>query len=126
MILFPDKLKLEDAGMVEGSRVFELLERFRYRSSLGEITVPEGFCTDGATVPRVFWNVFAPYGEYFGAAVVHDFLYSARNRRFTRAQADALFLEAMFNLGVGWFTRGLIYRAVRLGGGRHFKGNPQP
>jgi hypothetical protein len=126
MILFPDKLKFEDVGMIDGSRVFELIERYRYRSSRGEIVVPVGFRTDGATVPRIFWNVFSPIGGYLGAAVVHDFLYSPHNMRFTRAECDLLFNEAMFNLGVGWLTRGLIYRAVRLGGGRHFKGNPPP
>lgn len=125
MNLFPDTLVFRDAGMIGDSRVFELIERYRYRSSRGEI-VPAGFRTDGATVPRVFWNIFSPIGGYLGAAVVHDFLYSPHNRRFTRAECDRLFLEAMFNLGVGWFTRGLIFRAVRLGGGRHFKGNPPP
>jgi hypothetical protein len=124
MTAFPDTLVFRDAGMAGGSRVFELAERFRYRSSRGEITVPVGFRTDGASVPRVFWNLFSPFGDYFGAAVVHDFLYSPHNRRFSRTECDALFLEAMFNLGVGWFTRGLIYRAVRLGGGGRFKGNP--
>jgi hypothetical protein len=121
---FPDKLEFSDAGMIAGSRVFELTARYRYRSSRGEIAVPVGFKTDGATVPRAFWSVFSPIGDYLGAAVVHDFLYSPHNTRFTRLQSDRLFKEAMFNLGVYWLTRGLIYRAVRIGGARHFRGNP--
>jgi hypothetical protein len=122
MKLFPDRLLLEDAGTRNGSRLFRLESAFRYRSSFGVITVPPGFITDGASIPRCFWNILAPFGEYFEAAIIHDYLYSPHNRRFTRAQADAIFKEAMFNVGIGWFTRGLIYRAVRLFGGKLFKG----
>jgi hypothetical protein len=38
----------------------------------------------------------------------------------TRKDADDLFLEVMHNLGIG-FRRNLIYQAVRLCGGRHYK-----
>lgn len=122
MTHFPDKLRLEDAGMVKGTRVFILETPFRYVSSLGTIEVPSGTPTDGASVPRIFWNIFEPFGEYFGAAVVHDFLYSEGNVKHTRLSADNIFKEAMFNLGVGWLRRGLIYRAVRLFGGSKYSG----
>lgn len=122
MKLFPDRLLLEDAGTVNGSRIFMLEHPFRYFSSFGVITVPGGFITDGASIPRCFWNILAPFGEYFEAAIIHDFLYTEENRRFTRKQSDDIFMEAMFNVGIGWFTRGLIYRAVRLFGGKLFKG----
>jgi hypothetical protein len=68
----------------------------------------------------------APFGEYFEAAIIHDYLYSPHNRRFTRAQADAIFKEAMFNVGIGWLKRETIYRAVRALGWTAFKGNPPP
>jgi hypothetical protein len=122
MKLFPDRLILEDAGTRNGSRLFRLEREFRYRSSYGIITVPAGFITDGASIPRCFWNILAPFGEYFEAAIIHDFLYTEGNRRFTRKQSDLIFKEAMFNIGIGWFTRGIIYRAVRLGAGSLFKG----
>lgn len=125
MNYFPDKLRLEDAGMRGDSRVFRLERRFRYVSSYGVITVPEGTETDGASIPRVFWNILAPFGEYFGAAVVHDFLYSPENFEFTRAESDLIFKEAMFNIGVPWPKRDLIYRAVRMFGASNFRGNPQ-
>jgi hypothetical protein len=68
MTPFPDKLRLEDAGMRRGSRVFRLESGFRYFSSFGVIEVPAGTETDGASIPRAFWNIFEPFGEYFGAA----------------------------------------------------------
>src|SRR6478736_1820964 len=105
MNCFPDKLRLEDAGMRGGSRVFRLEERFQYRSSFGTIEVPAGTETDGASVPRAFWNIFDPFGEYFGAAVIHDFLYSPANAEYSRAEADFIFKEAMYNVGIPWYRR---------------------
>lgn len=126
MNYFPDKLRLEDAGMRGDSRVFRLERRFRYVSSFGVITVPEGTETDGASIPRAFWSILSPFGEWFAPAVIHDFLYSPANLEYTRAEADEIFREAMFNVGIPWPKRELIYRAVRLFGGRCFRGNPSP
>ena len=124
MNYFPDKLRLEDAGLQRGTRVFSLETPFRYFSSFGIITVPAGTETDGASVPRLFWTIFDPWGEYFGAAVIHDFLYSPGNTEHDRWAADEIFKEAMFNIGVPWYRREPIFRAVRLFGGSSFKGRP--
>ena len=115
---YPDPLDVRYLGTMQGSRVFELAAPFRYIGSRGTITVPAGFPTDGASVPRMFWSVFQPFGSYFPAAVVHDYLYSCRSvwLKIDRKTADLIFLEAMHNLGIGWLTRGTIYQAVRLGG----------
>ena len=121
---FPDTLHFEDAGMRRGNRVFRLEKRFRYLSSFGCIEVPQGTETDGASVPKAFWNYLDPFGEYFSAAVVHDFLYSPANCEFDRWESDIIFKEAMFNAGVPWQKRELIYHAVRIFGGKHFKGKP--
>jgi hypothetical protein len=121
---FPDTLHLADAGMRRGSRVFRIEALFRYYSSLGLIEVPPGTETDGASVPRAFWNIFEPFGEYFRAAVIHDFLYSPANDEYDRWEADIIFKEAMFNLGVPWQKREIIYHAVRVFGGRAFRGQP--
>lgn len=120
--MFPDELRLKDAGMRRGSRLFSLENDFRYVSSLGEIVVPKAFITDGASIPRIFWSILQPFGPYFKAALIHDFLYSPMNDKFTRAEADAIFKEAMFNLGIGWIKREAIYRSVRVFGGSSYKG----
>ena len=77
------------------------------------ITVPAGFETDFASVPRVFWRVVPPWGRYSWAAVVHDYLYYSG--LFTRAQADKIFLILMEDLGVTWWKRQAMYRLVRAG-----------
>ena len=122
MNYFPDKLLLEDAGMRGGSRMFYIVRRFRYISSFGIIEVPSGAVTDGASVPKALWALFDPFGEYFGAAVVHDYLYSRGNREYDRSEADYIFAEAMYNIGIPWYKRHLIWAAVRLCGKSSFKG----
>jgi hypothetical protein len=119
---FPDKLVFENGGMRGSSRLFVLSKTFRYISSFGIISVPTGFVTDGASIPKMFWSVLGPFGDYFEAAVIHDYLYSAANMKFTRLEADLIFKEAMYNIGVPWFRRDTIYRAVRMFGRRAFKG----
>lgn len=122
---FPDDIRLRDGGVdSRGSRIFVLTHYFRYIGSRGAITVPVGFRTDGASVPRVFWNILDPWGPWFPAALIHDFLYakaSDAHHRHDRETCDLVFKEAMYNLGVPWWTRETIYRAVRGFGWRSFK-----
>ena len=98
---------------------FELVEAFEYHvgglDSGDVITVPAGFRTYFASVPRVLWTIVPPVGLYGKAAVVHDYLYILQDR--TRLEADRIFLEAMEVLGVPKIQRTLMYQAVRLGGG---------
>jgi hypothetical protein len=123
---FPDKIHLRDAGMRGESRIFRLAKPFRYQ----DIEVPAGFLTDGASVPRIFWSILYPFGSYFPAALVHDYLYSKVSDHFTaarkidRKESDKIFLEAMKDVGVDWLTRHTIYRAVRLGGWKGYKKSP--
>jgi hypothetical protein len=126
MNAFPDAIKLEDAGMRGDSRIFRLTARFRYK----DIEVPKGFVTDGASVPRIFWSILYPFGSYFPAALIHDYLYSKASNHLTaakkiyRKEVDQIFLQAMKDVGVGWLTRRTIYRAVRLGGWKGYKKTP--
>jgi hypothetical protein len=123
---FPDTIQLEDAGMRGESRTFRLTRRFRYL----DLEVPAGFVTDGASVPRIFWSILYPFGSYFPAALIHDYLYSKASDHLTavkkiyRKEADLIFLQAMKDVGVGWLTRRTIYRAVRIGGWKGYKKTP--
>jgi hypothetical protein len=122
---FPDVAVFADAGMRGDCRIFRLTASFRYHSSVGTIRIPKGFHTDGASVPKIFWNIFSPFGSYFSAALVHDFLYSKDSDSIfsaaDRAEADHIFLEAMYNAGVGWLTRHTVHSAVRMGGWASYK-----
>jgi hypothetical protein len=111
-----------DLRVLDGKR-WELLTAFVYHvgqyPSAHVITVPAGFVTDLASVPRFLWVVFPPHGRYAKAAIVHDWLYSHGN--VSRKQADLIFLEGMLVLGVPHWKARVLYFAVRLFGGAHFK-----
>lgn len=78
------------------------------------VTVPKGFVTDFASIPRIFWSVLPPDGTYAYAAVIHDYLYWTQTR--PREEADHILKIAMEDFEVGKVTVGAIYSGVRLGG----------
>lgn len=63
-----------------------------------EITIPAGFETDGATVPRFLWSLFPPTYRFFTAAIVHDYMYEQAID--SKAEADALFTTNLHRLGL--------------------------
>ncbi|EOG5721796.1 DUF1353 domain-containing protein, partial [Salmonella enterica] len=84
------------------------------------ISVPAGFITDLATIPRIFWTILPPDGKYAKAAIIHDYLYD--NALRTKKEADLIFLDGMTVLGVPKWKRTVMYWAVRVFGiGRYRK-----
>ena len=82
------------------------------------VSVPKGFTTDFASVPRLPIVYLLTGDTAHKAAVVHDFLYM--ERVVTRKQADQVLLEAMESTGVSRWRRYSMYWAVRLFGSGHF------
>ncbi|EFO7853397.1 DUF1353 domain-containing protein [Salmonella enterica] len=78
------------------------------------ISVPAGFVTDLATIPRIFWTLLPPDGKYAKAAIIHDYLYA--NALRTKQEADLIFLDGMVVLGVPKWKRVIMYWSVRLFG----------
>jgi hypothetical protein len=78
------------------------------------VTVPSGFVTDFASIPRVFWSALRPDGDYAYAAVVHDYLYWMQP--LARKTADETLRFAMQDFSVAPATVAVIYDAVRIGG----------
>ena len=74
------------------------------------VNVPAGFVTDLASVPRIFWSIFRPDGEYAHAAIIHDYLYW--DQRGRKADADLIFKLAMEDLEVKPATVSKLYEAV--------------
>jgi hypothetical protein len=112
-----------DVTPLDDGRNWRVDETFSFESEVLDaiITIPIGFETDFASIPRAFWSWLPPTGKYSRAAVIHDFLYRTPGMA-TRAQADAVLREAMEILNVGWLTRQIIYNGVRLGGGSSYRG----
>jgi uncharacterized protein YjaZ len=82
------------------------------------ITVPTGFETDYASIPRFFQLFISKLGRHRKAAVVHDYLYSYNNRYkyLTRAQCDFVFLDGMIEEGVPRWKAYSMFNTVRIFG----------
>ena len=93
---------------------WELLEPLVYQGNTDLFTVPTGFFTDLASIPRVFRPFFPRYGIYRKAAVLHDYHYIVQ--LVSRKDADGMFRRVMRELGVGRIRRYLMWLAVRIGG----------
>lgn len=85
------------------------------------VEIPLGYTTDGASVPRIFWWVVPPWGNYGQSAVVHDFLLEKKfllvngtPNTVSRKLADKIFREAMLVAGVNPITAHVMYAAVCL------------
>lgn len=89
--------------------------QFYSKSLKRVIEVPAGFCTDGASVPRLPIIYLAVGGRARRAACIHDYLYATHETR-SRRQADIVFLEGMKVDGVSLWARELMYAGVRAGG----------
>lgn len=85
------------------------------------ITVPVGFVTDFASIPRAFWSLLRPDGDYAYAAVIHDYLYWTQG--LPREKSDMIFRLAMEDFKIGSVEVGAIYTGVRAGGGVAWDGN---
>ena len=85
-----------------------------YPNSGDRITAEAGFITDFASIPRLFWSFYPKMGIHSGPAIIHDLLYINQSR--TRAESDAIFLEALGVMKVPYLRRHLFYAAVRVGG----------
>jgi hypothetical protein len=89
--------------------------------ALSSVSVPVGFVTDFASIPRVFWTLLPPDGEYTYPAILHDYLYW--RQATSRGDADLIFKLAMGEFGIKPAVVETIYAAVRLGGGTAWDGN---
>jgi hypothetical protein len=91
------------------------------RANYKGVTVPVGFVTDFASIPRVFWSALRPDGEYGYAAIIHDFLYW--EQPVSRETADDIFRFAMEDFNVDGLSLRGIHGAVRAGGESAWTGN---
>lgn len=110
-----DARKLGRDASADKRGSWKLLKPLVYQSDrAGEITVPAGFITDFASVPRlpVAYLLTANCGHE--AAVVHDWLYTTH--AVDRRTADAVFEEALAAGGEPVWRVWLMWAGVRIGG----------
>lgn len=94
-----------------------------YLGSGDFITVPAGFCSDGASIPWPLSIVLPRWGRWRRAACLHDHLYemlqagAPDQHAPTRKDADRIFREALLASGVWRMTAFAFWLAVRTFGG---------
>ncbi len=110
---FSGPLLIQDIGVdpVDGIHYYVTLRELSYRLGGNDIVVPAGTETDLATVPWCLQWLIPKMGRYNPAVVLHDWL--CRNSDYSRFIGDALFREAMADLGVPLWRRVLMYYGVR-------------
>jgi len=96
-----------------------LLEPLVWDDGALRVEVPVGFVTDLASVPKFLKGLLNVNGKSRKPAVLHDYLYRAKV--LPRAEADALFRQALKVEGINGITRNIYYLGVRLGGRRPYK-----
>jgi hypothetical protein len=106
----------------QGRSTYKLLAPLVYRSDLLDafITVPADFVTDFASVPRLPLMFMVTGDRAHEAAVLHDWLYTVHchdGREVSRAEADAVFREAVAVSEESASLAALMYAGVRIGGG---------
>jgi hypothetical protein len=103
--------------MQTGEGVWRLLKGFSYTGRSQTFDVPEGQCTDFASVPRIFVWLLPRYGRYTLPAILHDHLWRdlVPAKKLTYVEADGILRRAMRELGVPFLKRWTIWAAVRWG-----------
>ncbi len=91
------------------------------------LTVPAGFKSDGASVPRLAWTLsgLTPDGQIRAAALCHDYLYRMKGKinsfaflQTKRVDADILLYDLMRAAQVSKYRSWIAYRFVRIFGPR--------
>lgn len=78
-------------------------------------TVPKDYCWDGATIPRVFWEVIGSKtdNQFLIPSMIHDVL--CENHHYVdndRYFADKVFERLLYVSGVSAFNRWLMFHCV--------------
>lgn len=81
-----------------------------YTSVDGKVTAPNGFVSDGASIPWLARPWFSPTGRYFGAAIVHDYILASEG---DWKKANNAFHTEVNALGVDNFRKAILVSAVR-------------
>ena len=85
---------------------YEVLKDIQYK----DIVVPQGFSTNGANIPRVFWSLLPPNrSDYLPAVIVHDYLCDLE----LYGKANKYFDEILKDLGVSNWVVFIMVNSVK-------------
>lgn len=104
--------------LIEPDGTYRLTAHVVYKGRDDVFTVPAGFVTDLASVPRLMSWLVPIAGAHDRAAILHDFCCTqleAGDLRLSAPDVDGLFRRCLRELGVPLVRRWLFYAGVRWG-----------
>lgn len=76
-----------------------------------DVTVPKGYLTNGADIPRVLWSIIPPNrSDILPAVIIHDYLFEQDDLE----KANKYFKEVLKILGVREFDIHFLYAGVSI------------
>lgn len=104
----------------EKGDVIKLLEEHKFTFKGKEYVVPEGYESDGMSIPRFFWRLICPQIDATSLvpSVEHDFLYD--EKAGTRKEIDQFYEDRLIECGFPKWKAVMTYWGVRIGGGSHW------
>jgi hypothetical protein len=127
MTYFPDITLMKASKPEDKYNWYRVREDSEY-TEIG-VTIPEGFITDFASIPRFFWNILPPHGQAMAPSVLHDYFYTVHpfsykmNAEEERKYADELFYKMLLAQGIKKWQAKIMYKAVRWFGKKRFENN---
>ena len=120
------KLTVTKIGDVDCRAIWELHKPFEWTNGIMKIIVPVGFQCDFASIPQFALSILGDIGQEAG--VVHDYLYRSDimvidvecshvgdpSVPITRQYADYIFYEICGEMGIEYWKRWSMWKAVRL------------
>lgn len=105
-------------GELIGRNTWSNIEPFEYHvgtyPSEEIITVPIGFITDFASIPRIFWPLISPIDSHAKASVVHDYCYY--KGLYSKKKSDLIFKEGLEVLKINPVKKWTMYYFVVIFG----------
>ncbi len=99
---------------------FILCRNFNFVVNEAYYSIPQGFTTDLASVPRILWSIYSPSrAETIPGAIIHDYFYFCP-QDMNRMEADSIFYDALVLQGLSKGTAFKYWLGVRLFGQSHF------
>ena len=79
-------------------------------------TIPKGFETDLASIPRWYWTFLSPqYSAFVTPSIIHDYFYRCDTHK-SRKFADEVLFYSLKEKGISNYTASMFYVAVRIFG----------
>ena len=123
--------ELEKGGVIQRERLYWSTNKWKQYKLLKDvhlelsnkdiITIPKGFEWDLSSVPRLFWAIMPPDGDFEIGALIHDYIYQTKNYSRKFGDLEMFIWSKVTNSTSKWSIKNIDnyvrYYIVRLFGG---------